>query len=445
MRAEPRLPDLRPLTSAGPESNQNRAVDPRTILHVDMDAFYAAVEQRDRPELRGKPVIVGADPRGGRGRGVVATASYEARRFGVGSAMPISQAWRACPHGVYVRPDMEKYAAVSRQVMEVLRRFTDLVEPISIDEAFLDVTGSRRLFAAPGAAASGEDIARALKKAVREETQLTASVGVASSKMVAKVASDIRKPEGLVVVPPGTEAAFLAPLPVRRLWGIGPKMEETLLKIGVHTIGELAACDPGRLERRLGTHGHDLVQLALGIDGREVAREGEDAKSLGQEHTFDADTADSDRLRAMLLELCDGVARRLRQHAIRARTVTLKYRDEDFRTSTRAETLREPTDSGDVLFDAAGRLFRGVHGRRKVRLLGIYASGLGGPAQMGLFVAPPSPADRARDLVEERFGEGALTRASLLAEAGRPDTMGREAGRARDAAADRKGSRRLRK
>ena len=381
-----------------------------------MDAFYAAIEQRDRPELRGRPVIVGADPRGGRGRGVVATASYEARRFGVGSAMPISQAWRACPQGVYVRPDMEKYAAVSREVMDVLRAFTDAVEPVSVDEAFLDVTGSRRLFGAGpgGGAATGEEIARSLKAAVRERTHLTASVGVASSKLVAKVASDMRKPDGLVVVPPGSEAAFLAPLPVRRLWGVGPKMEEQLLKIGVRTIGELAAADPGRLERRLGTHGHDLVSLALGLDTRPVVSEGEAAKSLGQEHTFDVDTAEIERLRKTLLELCDAVGRRLRQHGTPARTVTLKYRDETFQTSTRAETLSDATDSGDVLFEAAWRLFQGVHGRRKVRLLGVYASGLGGPAQMALFTAPPSPGERARDLVEERFGEGVLTRASLL-------------------------------
>jgi DNA polymerase-4 len=419
----------------------------RTILHVDMDAFYAAIEQRDRPELRGKPVIVGADPRGGRGRGVVATASYEARRFGVGSAMPISQAWRACPHGVYVRPDMEKYTSVSRQVMDVLRTFTDVVEPVSIDEAFLDVTGSRRLFASAGMAATGEQIARALKAAVREETRLTASVGVATSKMVAKVASDMRKPDGLVVVPPGTEAAFLAPLPVRRLWGVGPKMEEQLLKIGIHTVGLLASCDPARLERRLGTHGYDLVQLALGLDDREIAREGEEAKSLGQEHTFDADTADPARLRATLLELCDAVARRLRQHGTPARTVTLKYRDQDFETCTRAETLRAPTDSGDVLFACAWRLFTGVHGRRKVRLLGVYASGLGGRAQMALFAAPPSPTDRARDLVEERFGEGALRRASLLDPKTR-HAPGREAGGAEGdggTTRDRRGSRRRRR
>jgi DNA polymerase-4 len=418
----------------------------RTILHVDMDAFYAAVEQRDHPELRGRPVIVGADPKGGRGRGVVATASYEARKFGVGSAMPISQAWRACPHGAYVRPDMEKYSAVSREVMDVMRRFTDAVEPVSIDEAFLDVTGSRRLFASDGAAATGEDIARALKAAIRERTQLTASVGVASSKMVAKVASDMRKPDGLVVVPPGTEAAFLAPLPVRRLWGVGPKMEEVLFKIGVRTIGDLAS-EPGRLERRLGTHGHDLVQLALGIDPREVVSDGEDAKSIGQENTFDEDTADLERLRTMLLELSDAVARRLRHHGTQARTVTLKYRDEDFRTSTRAHTMDAPTDSGDVLFATAWRLFRGVHGRRRVRLLGVYASSLGGAAQMGLFAAPPSPKDRALDLVEERFGEGMLRRASLLPAERRPAEDAADGAREGDrgTALDRKGSRRIRR
>jgi nucleotidyltransferase/DNA polymerase involved in DNA repair len=400
----------------------------RTVLHVDMDAFYAAVEQRDRPELKGKPVIVGADPREGRGRGVVATASYEARRFGIHSAMPISQAWRACPQGVYVPPDMAKYARVSDQVMEVLRSVTDCVEPVSIDEAFLDVTGSRR------ALGSGEEIARALKAAIVRETSLTASVGVAACKLVAKVASDIRKPDGLVVVPPGGEAAFLAPLPVRRLWGVGPKLEETLVRLGVRTVGELAALEPGLLERRLGTHGHDLQELARGHDERPVLGHPEDAKSLGQEHTFGADTADPAVLRRTLLDLADEVARRLRSHAVRARTVTLKYRDETFRTVTRAETLAAPAESGSVLFSVAWRLLAGVHGRRRVRLLGIYASGLLSGADLGLFPEERSPADAVRDAVRERFGEGRLTRASLL-----PSTPGA------DTTADRRGSRRLRR
>jgi nucleotidyltransferase/DNA polymerase involved in DNA repair len=381
----------------------------RTVLHVDMDAFYAAVEQRDDPALRGRPVIVGADPRGGRGRGVVSTASYEARRFGVASAMPISQAYKLCPHGVYLPVAMEKYTRVSSQVMEILGRFTDLVEPVSIDEAFLDVTGSRR------ALGDGETIARRLKRDIRRQTELTASVGVAGSKLVAKVASDIQKPDGLVVVPPGGEAAFLAPLPVRRLWGVGPKLEESLARLGVATIGELASLPPERLARRFGSHGHDLLALARGLDDRPVVADPGEAKSLGQEHTYDSDTADLARLRRTLLDLADGVARRLRHHGLKARTVTLKYRDETFQTSTRAETLAAPVDSGNDLFRTVLRLFRGVHGARKVRLLGIYASGFGAAAgQLDLFASPSSPADRLRDVISERFGERAVTRASLL-------------------------------
>jgi DNA polymerase-4 len=384
---------------------------PRTILHVDMDAFFAAVEQRDRPELRGKPVIVGADPRGGRGRGVVSTASYEARRFGVASAMPISEAWRRCPQGVYLHPDMEKYARESERIMEVFHRFTDLVEPISIDEAFLDVTGSAR------AMGTGEEIGRKLKDSIRRDTELAASVGVATSMLVAKIASDMRKPDGLVVVPPGTEASFLGPLPVRRLWGVGPKMEEALAKLGVVTIGDLAALAPARLERRLGTHGFDLQRLARGEDDRAVISEGAEAKSLGQEHTYGQDTSDPERLRATLLQIADGVAGRLRAHGLRARTVTLKYRDEDFHTTTHARTLDEATDAGNALFRAASELFAEVHRGKKVRLLGIYASHFGeGTPQLGLFDQPtaPSPADRVRDEVRRRFGEEAITRASLL-------------------------------
>jgi nucleotidyltransferase/DNA polymerase involved in DNA repair len=385
----------------------------RTILHVDMDAFYAAVEQRDRPALRGRPIIIGADPRGGAGRGVVSTASYEARRFGVRSAMPISQAYRLCPQGVYLVPDMEKYSAVSEQVMAIVRSLTDRVEPVSIDEAFVDVSDARRTLG------SGEAAARRLKGEIRSATGLTASVGVASSKLVAKVASDLEKPDGLVVVVPGSEQTFLAPLPVRRLWGVGPKMEERLLKAGVHTLGDLADLAPTALERRFGTHGYDLQLLARGIDDRPVVSDPGEAKSVGQEHTFDADTAEVDRLRRTLLDLADGVARRLRSQGLRGRTVTLKYRDETFRTLTRASTLTASTDASDLLFQTAWQLFGRVHGRLRVRLLGIYASGFGagsagGKEQLGLFDPSPSPADQLRDAITERFGRDALTRASLL-------------------------------
>jgi nucleotidyltransferase/DNA polymerase involved in DNA repair len=373
-----------------------------------MDAFYAAIEQRDRPELLGRPVIVGADPKGGRGRGVVSTASYEARRFGVSSAMPISVAFRQCPKGVYLPVDMAKYGAVSRQVMAILRRFTSSVEPVSIDEAFLDVTGSARAFG------SGEQIARRLKAEIRSELRLTASVGVATSKLVAKIASDLRKPDGLVVVAPGSEAGFLAPLPVRRLWGVGPKLEEQLAKLGVQTIGDLARLEEGALERRVGSHGHDLLRLARGGYDREVLAEAAEAKSLGQETTFESDQSDLEVLRRTLLTLADGVAGRLRRHGLRARTITLKYRDESFATRARSETLGTPTDRGDALFAVASRLFQSVHGRKRVRLLGIYASGFGGRGQLDLFAPESAPADRLRDRVTERFGEDALKRASQV-------------------------------
>jgi DNA polymerase-4 len=322
---------------------------------------------------------------------------------------------------------MDKYAAVSGEVMEVLRGFTDCVEPISIDEAFLDVTGSRRMFG------SGEQIARALKDALQARTQLTASVGVAPSKLVAKIASDLRKPDGLVVVEPGTEAAFLAPLPIRRLWGVGAKTEENLARLGVHTIGDLARLDPARLEHRLGTHGHDLLALARGDDQRPVVGQGEGAKSIGQEHTFDSDTADKLKLRRTLLELCDSVARRLRHHSLRARTVTLKYRDETFHTITRARTMAEPTDSGEALFETVWVLFGAAHGDLRVRLLGVSASGLDRGAQLGLFAPAPHGVDRALDAVNDRFGAGSVTRASLLRDGDEPGPE------------DRRGSRRLRR
>jgi nucleotidyltransferase/DNA polymerase involved in DNA repair len=390
-----------------------------------MDAFYAAVEQRDRPELLGLPVIVGADPRGGRGRGVVSTASYEARKFGVGSAMPISKAFRLCPKGVYLPPDMEKYAAVSKEVMAILRRYTDVVEPISIDEAFLDVTQSRRAFG------DGEKIARALKDAIRAETRLTASVGVAASKLVAKIASDMRKPDGLVVVAPGEEERFLAPLPVRRLWGVGPKMEEQLARIGVATIGDLAAAEASKLERRLGTHGHDLLKLARGQDDRTVLASSPEAKSLGAEHTFDQDTRDLVRLRATLQDLADTVARRLRAHGLAGRTVTLKYRDETFRTLTRARTRERATSDSNTIVETAWGLFEGVHEGGKVRLVGVSVSHLEsvGEGQLGLFTAAArketSKADAVRDELQRRFGPEAVTRASLLGRRERRNTSDR--------------------
>jgi DNA polymerase-4 len=379
----------------------------RTILHVDLDAFFAAVEQRDRPELRGRPVIVGGDPRG---RGVVSAASYEARRFGVHSAMSLREAVRRCPEGVFLPVDGRRYQQASRDVMAVLRRSTPQVEPISIDEAFLDVTGSRQLFG------DGEAIARSIKAAVREEVGLTASVGVASTKLVAKIASDLRKPDGLVVVPPGAEATFLAPLPIGRLWGVGEKTRMVLADFGVQTIGDLAALPPDVVVRRFGKHGASLVERARGVDAERV-HAGDPAKSVGHEHTFDADTSDPEVIERTLLAMAEGVSGRLRSAGVRASTIAVKIRDASFRTMTRQRTLREPTDLTEPIYHAALELARPEVRGRRIRLLGVTASNLGEREQLGLF-GDEDPRRRraieAADAVRRRFGSDAVTRGRLV-------------------------------
>ncbi len=381
----------------------------RTILHVDLDAFFAAVEQRDRPELRGRPVIVG----GGGGedaRGVVSAASYEARVFGVHSAMSLREAYRRCPDGVFLPVDGRRYQAASRDVMAILRRFTPQVEPISIDEAFLDVTGSAALFG------DGPAIARQIKHDVRAEVGLTASVGVASTKLVAKIASDLRKPDGLVVVAPGDEATFLAPLPISRLWGVGEKTARVLADYSVRTIGDLAALPPDLIERRFGKHGASLVERARGIDPDPV-HEGDPAKSVGHEHTFDVDTSDPETIERTLLGMADGVAARLRSAGVRASTVTVKVRDSSFRTITRQRTLPEPTDMTEPIFRAALELARPEVRGIRVRLLGVTASNLGEREQLSLFeTAEPRRrlAIEAADALRHRYGEGTVTRARLL-------------------------------
>src|SRR5262247_4019502 len=297
----------------------------RSILHVDMDAFYASVEQLDNPEYKGRPVIVGADPRGGKGRGVVAACSYEARKFGVRSALPISRAWKLCPEGVYVRPRMDRYVEISGQVMEVFRHFTDLVEPLSIDEAFLDITGSIALLGPP------ENIARSIKKEIRETTGLTASVGLAPNKFLAKIASDLRKPDAFVVVREGEIEAFLRDLPISRLWGVGPKTEQRLHEMGFRTIGQVAMATRESLVRSLGSLGEHLYQLSRGHDERPVVPNWE-PKSVSSETTFDEDTADRELLVRTILDLSDHVAERLRKDNYRARKVTLKLRYSSFST-----------------------------------------------------------------------------------------------------------------
>ena len=380
----------------------------RTILHVDLDAFFAAVEQRDRPELRGRPVIVGGG--GPNQRGVVSAASYEARTFGVHSAMPLRTAGRLCPNGVFLPVDGAKYQAVSREVMTILRRYTPLVEPISIDEAFLDVTGSRKLFG------DGETIGRLVKKAIHEEVGLTASVGVARTKLVAKIASDLRKPDGLVVVKPGDEEAFLRPLPISRLWGVGAKSAAALSEYGVRTIGDLAALPADLLVRRFGKHGASLGDRARGLDADPVGNR-DAAKSVGHEHTFDVDTSDRDVIERTILAMSEGVAGRLRDSHVRASTVTVKIRDTSFRTITRQRTLSEPTDLTEPIFRTALELARPEVRGLKIRLLGVTASGLGERDQLSLFDADDPRRRRvteAADTVRHRFGERAITRARLV-------------------------------
>ena len=375
----------------------------RIILHVDMDAFYASVEQLDDPKLKGRPVIVGADPKEGRGRGVVSACSYEARKFGVRSALPISQAWKLCPQGAFVPVRMERYIEVSKQVMEVLHRFTNLVEPLSIDEAFLDVSGSTALFGAP------EQIARAIKKQIREATGLCASVGVAPNKFVAKIASDLKKPDGLVIVKQDEVEEFLRDLPISRLWGVGPKTEEKFLQLGIRTIGDL----------RAKPQGEQLNELAYGRDSRPVVPNWE-ARSISNETTFEEDTSDRELMLRTIRKLSESVGRRLRHEDFRARCITVKLRYEGFETHTKQTTLERPTHSDDEIVHAARMLFEQFPLDRKVRLLGVGSTDLTRsgqePSQPGLFAEPANndTLDRTVDAIRTKFGNDSLRRGSQL-------------------------------
>ncbi len=384
---------------------------PRTILHCDLDAFYASVEQRDHPEYRGRPVIVGGSPGE---RGVVMAASYEARTFGVRSAMPLRTAALLCPDGIYVPGDLDRYADASDQVMALFAERTPLVEPISLDEAFLDVTASEQLFG------GGEAIAWELKRDVRERCGLVISIGVASNKLCAKIGSDLRKPDGLVIVPPGGEAAFLAPLPLERLWGVGPKTREVLGGWGLRTIGDLARFDRAALETRLGEHGTDVWDRAHGIDEGEVIGNGPPPKSVGHSHTFGENTLDLAKIESTLLRLAEGVGRRLRGHELVGRTVTLTLRVAPFETRTRQRTLAESTSDDALIYRIARQLLRDClaldreGGRTSpVRLVGVSVSGLSAGEQLGLFESTRhNRLNAALDAVRSRFGDEALDRAS---------------------------------
>ncbi|MGZ4150658.1 MAG: DNA polymerase IV [Actinomycetota bacterium] len=378
------------------------------ILHVDLDAFYAGVEVLKDPSLKGKPVIVG----GTGARGVVASASYEARAFGVHSAMPAVRARRLCPEAVFLPSDFEAYRTHSNRFREVLLSYTPLVEPISLDEAFLDVGGATRLFGAPA------EIARAIRADVEREVGVTCSIGVASTKFVAKLASDHCKPDGMLHVPAEGTLAFLEPLPVGRLWGVGEKTGDLLQRLAIRTIGDLARTPEPVLERLIGeaaaTH---LTNLAHGIDDRAVIAY-EAPKSIGHEETFERDLDDDEEILRELLHLSGRVAARVRADGYQTRTVTLKVRLATFTTLTRSRTLPDATDVGADLYHVVGELYRALPGaRRRIRLLGVQASGLvpAGAEQLAMFHAERwGEVERAMDRIERRFGKGAATRASLL-------------------------------
>jgi len=385
---------------------------PEPFLHVDMDAFYASVEVLKDPSLRGKPVVVG----GAGARGVVMSASYESRRFGVRSAMPSARARRLCPEAVFVRPDFSAYRAYATRLREILLSFTPLVEPLSLDEAFLDVGGASRLFGEPA------EIAGKVRERVREETDLVCSVGVAPNKFLAKMASTRAKPDGVIVVPRDGVEAFLYPLPVDALWGVGEKTDEVLRRLGVRTVGELAGTSPRVLERVLGEQqGRHLAALARGEDDRSVIPY-EPPKQVSHEETFERDLDAEGDIRRELLRLSFRVAARLRKEGFRGRTVTLKARLASFTTLTRSRTLPDPTDVGNDLYRVVAELFEalpsgGRSGRFRIRLLGVAASGLrpSGADQLALVRAGRwEDAERALDRIERRFGAGAAFPASLL-------------------------------
>lgn len=391
----------------------------RAIIHVDMDAFYASVEQRDNPSLRGKPLIVGGRAQ----RGVVLAASYEVRPFGVRSAMPMARAMKMAPQALVVPPRFSAYAEASEQVFSIFERYTPLIEPLSLDEAFLDVTASMNLFGAPA------EIARRIRKEIAAELNLPASAGIASVKFVAKIASDLAKPNGQREVPAEATVAFLAKLPVSRLWGVGPKTEEELTRAGLKTIGDVAARDEAWLEQRLGSQGRHLWELSQGIDPREVIPD-RAAKSVGAEDTFEEDLTGVDLLRPHVHSQALRVGRRLRKASVRGRVVQLKLKFADFTIITRRTTLSSPTDDGQTIYRAALELLERAHEGKPVRLTGVSVQSLGEqepPQQLGLFSAPAAPPPRsaklnaALDRITERFGSKAITTADLAKHDGEED------------------------
>lgn len=395
------------------------ALPERTILHVDMDAFFASVEQRDHPEYRGKPLVVGGDPHK---RGVVAAASYEARKFGIRSAMPTREAYRRCPEAIFVHGRMRVYKAVSEKVFAIFHDITPLVQPVSVDEAFLDVTGVLHLWKQDALR-----IAEHLRERIRGELHLTASVGIAPNKFLAKLASDMNKPDGVTVVPrePTAIAAFLAPLDVGRIWGVGQKTKALLNRIGVNTVADVQNMPAEQLAHTLGEHGaRHLKALALGLDERPV-HESEPEKSMSSEHTFDVDQSDQAVWKACLLEQSEDVGRRLRAAGVWSGCVHIKVRNDAFHTITRQQTLDVPTRKDLDIYHTALRLLEKAAPDRPLRLLGVGCSHLTDTpvtraAQLDLFEpvpetrADPAKLDSVLDQVRRKYGKTAVRRAGSI-------------------------------
>ncbi len=382
----------------------------RAILHIDMDAFYASVEERDEPALKGKPLIVG----GTGGRSVVAAASYAVRRYGVRSAMPMASALRLCPDAIVIRPRMGRYQEVSRQVFAIFREFTPLVEGLSLDEAFLDVTASRRLLGGP------VEIGAEIRRRILEETGLTASVGIAPNKLLAKIASDLNKPDGMCRIDAGNMREILDPLPIHKLFGVGRMTLPAVLAAGIHTFGDARTASDEVLWRAFGKHGSAMRDRASGLDDRPVEPDREE-KSISAEETFDTDIRAAAELETQLVHLADRTASRLRAQKLLAGRVNVKIRRGDFTTFTRQCVLRPPTQDTAVVSAAAATLLRAwlaSQPRAAVRLLGVGVSDLQASSQTDLFSEPlkdpGSRLDSAVDGIRDRFGNGSLTRASLL-------------------------------
>ena len=380
------------------------------ILHIDMDAFYASVEIRDNPKLRGLPVVVGGSPQG---RGVISAASYEARKFGIFSAMPSSQAVRLCPDVVFVKTRMDHYAKISKQIREIFFRFTSLVEPLALDEAFLDVSGCEKLFG------DGPKIAGLIKDAIQDELGLTASAGVAPNKFLAKLASDLDKPDGLVVVPADDIEGFLNPLPIERVWGVGKQTLKKFHRLNVKTIEQLRQLDRTTMQQFFGINSEHFWRLSRGLDTRPVVPD-RIAKSVSHETTFSHDLTDREPLRGWLLELTQQVGRRLRRYDIRGRTVQIKIRFSDFRTITRSLSLGEPSSSSEELEAAVEELFERVEIVDGIRLVGMGVSNLTSSpvAQQMLFDneqrSRNARLDAMQDQLKDRFGHDAIRRGTSV-------------------------------